>query len=49
MPSDWALLHQEAGLHSFVAVPIGLASKPLGVLMVASESPEDLEGSWCAP
>jgi hypothetical protein len=39
------MLHREAGLCSFLAVPIGPASKPWGVLSLACADPGGLTGS----
>jgi len=38
LPGDWQLLQQEAGLQSFTVVPIGPPNKPVGALMIATES-----------
>jgi len=37
LPGDWQLLQQEAGLQSFIVVPIGPPSKPVGALLIATE------------
>jgi hypothetical protein len=44
LPADWRCLALEAGLRSFLAVPIGPVSKPWGALVVAAAEPNALRG-----
>jgi hypothetical protein len=41
LPLDWRQLHSEAGLTSFLVVPIGPAARPWGALMLASRRFDD--------
>jgi hypothetical protein len=44
LPADWHCLALEAGLRSFLAVPIGPVSKPWGALVVATSEIDVLSG-----
>lgn len=46
MPRDCELLHQEAGMRSFLAVAIGPAGDPYGALLLAKRHAYGFDDTW---